>query len=75
MIRFALQSETPTAGRPVTRLQLVKWFGKFTPNCLFNLRKVRFDTSTRGNRNTGHEFGTDLSEEDRKALIEYLKTL
>jgi len=34
-----------------------------------------FDTSTRGNRNTGHEFGTDLSEEDRKALIEYLKTL
>jgi hypothetical protein len=34
-----------------------------------------FDTSKRGNSNAGHEFGTDLSEEDRKALLEYLKTL
>jgi hypothetical protein len=34
-----------------------------------------YDTWTRGNSNAGHAFGTDLSEEDRKALIEYLKTL
>ncbi|MGY3615232.1 di-heme-cytochrome C peroxidase [Bradyrhizobium sp. USDA 10063] len=33
------------------------------------------DTAARGNSNAGHEYGTDLSEEDRKALIEYLKTL
>ena len=48
-----------------------------------------FDTSIRGNSNRGHEFrkdydknkeikgviGPELSEGDRKALIEYLKTL
>jgi mono/diheme cytochrome c family protein len=43
-----------------------------------------FDTSIRGNSNRGHEFsdtkgpgviGTALSADDRKALIEYLKTL
>jgi len=37
-----------------------------------------FDTTKPGNWNTGHEghgYGTDLSEEDRMALIEFLKTL
>ncbi len=33
------------------------------------------DTAKPGNRNTGHEYGTGLSEEDRMALIEFLKTL
>jgi len=28
-----------------------------------------------GNSNVGHEFGTQLSPEDKKALLEYLKTL
>jgi hypothetical protein len=28
-----------------------------------------------GNSNEGHEYGTNLSEEDRWALVEYLKTL
>ncbi|MGY3494223.1 di-heme-cytochrome C peroxidase [Bradyrhizobium sp. USDA 4502] len=28
-----------------------------------------------GNYNSGHEYGTDLSESDRRALVEYLKTL
>jgi hypothetical protein len=35
----------------------------------------QFDTSQPGNANTGHEYGTDLSEEERMALLEYLKTL
>ncbi|MBW3571995.1 MAG: hypothetical protein KY467_12905, partial [Gemmatimonadetes bacterium] len=35
----------------------------------------RFDTSRPGNRNTGHEYGTQLSEAERMALLEYLKTL
>jgi hypothetical protein len=35
----------------------------------------KYDTRTRGNSNAGHEYGTDLNEEDRKALVEYLKTL
>ncbi len=33
-----------------------------------------FDTTLTGNHNTGHEYGTDLSEADRDALLEYLKT-
>lgn len=33
------------------------------------------DTTISGNHNTGHEFGTRLSDEDKWALIEYLKTL
>ena len=34
-----------------------------------------FDTRLPGNSNAGHEYGTDLNETDREALIEYLKTL
>jgi hypothetical protein len=43
------------------------------------------DTAIRGNRNTGHEFDDDpgrpgvigrrLSPDERRALVEYLKTL
>ena len=33
------------------------------------------DTATTGNTNTGHDYGTDLSESQKKDLIEYLKTL
>jgi mono/diheme cytochrome c family protein len=35
----------------------------------------RFDTGLRGNGNGGHVYGTDLSEADKNALIEYLKTM
>ncbi len=43
-----------------------------------------FDTSLRGNRNTGHEFSNDkregvigplLTPDERRALVEYIKTL
>ncbi len=34
-----------------------------------------FDTRLPGNSNAGHSYGTDLSDHDRAALIEYLKTL
>ncbi len=33
------------------------------------------DTAVTGNANRGHEYGIDLSEDDRWALVEYLKTL
>ena len=36
---------------------------------------TRLDTRLKGNRNIGHTYGTSLSEEDKWALIEYLKTL
>jgi mono/diheme cytochrome c family protein len=36
---------------------------------------ARFDTSLRGNANTGHVYGRDLPAADREALIDFLKTL
>jgi len=34
-----------------------------------------FDTSMGGNSNSGHEYGTKLSSEQKRELMEYLKTL
>ena len=36
---------------------------------------VLLDTAALGNSNSGHEFGTDLSHDERMAVIEYIKTL
>ncbi len=39
-------------------------------------RKLHFfDTSIPGNSNQGHLYGTDLSDAEKEALIEYMKTL
>ncbi len=35
----------------------------------------RFDTSLKGNGNQGHLYGTKLSAAEKKALLEYMKTL
>ncbi|HUR52979.1 MAG TPA: hypothetical protein VMZ71_02525, partial [Gemmataceae bacterium] len=32
-----------------------------------------FDTRAAGNRNTGHEFGTNLTDAEKRALLLYLK--
>ena len=34
-----------------------------------------YDTTVKGNANTGHPFGTDLTPDEKRQLIEYLKTL
>jgi hypothetical protein len=34
-----------------------------------------YDTTVRGNGNGGHDFGTDLPDEMKQRLLEYLKTL
>ncbi|MBR8827508.1 MAG: cytochrome c [Gomphosphaeria aponina SAG 52.96 = DSM 107014] len=34
-----------------------------------------YDTKVTGNSNEGHLYGVDLSDEDKQALLEYLKTL
>ena len=34
----------------------------------------KVDVNVRGNGNQGHNYGTDLSDEDKQALVEYLKT-
>jgi hypothetical protein len=34
-----------------------------------------FDTAGSGNSNSGHDYGTKLSDNEKRDLIEYLKTL
>ena len=38
-------------------------------------RSTRLDTRLPGNSNSGHDYGTDLSEDQRWDLIEFMKTL
>jgi hypothetical protein len=35
---------------------------------------TRFDTTVPGNGNGGHTYGTALAAEDKRAIVEYLKT-
>ncbi len=42
---------------------------------VINADRWVFNSERRGFGNGGHEFGIDLSDEDKSALIEYLKTL
>jgi len=42
-------------------------------NSKFN--KNTYDTTLKGYGNSGHTFGDSLTENERKAVIEYLKTL
>ncbi|MEA2571792.1 MAG: hypothetical protein QOI24_3793 [Acidobacteriota bacterium] len=37
--------------------------------------RFKFDTTLDGNHNSGHTWGTTLSQADREALIEYMKSL
>ncbi len=54
------------------KVQVLKSIPKnLTP---FELRKI-YDTSKTGRGNGGHTFGDDLTEQERTAVIEYLKTL
>jgi hypothetical protein len=68
----------PAAARPTT-FYVGNW--EFDPERLgFEWQSpftegFKFDTSIIGNSNAGHEYGTQLSEGDQRALIEYLKTL
>lgn len=35
----------------------------------------KFDTKIPGNSNSGHSYGTDLSSDDKDAIVEYMKQL
>jgi hypothetical protein len=41
----------------------------------FTVYGFDLDTTTKGNSNQGHEWGTDLPEADKQALVEFLKSL
>ena len=48
------------------------------PTARFGRKAFLFDTSLPGNSNVGHSgpyYGTDLSDADKWAVIEYMKTL
>ena len=34
----------------------------------------RYDTTVPGNDNGGHEYGTTLADDDKRAVVEYLKS-
>ena len=38
-------------------------------------RREYFDTTRRGKSNAGHPFADDLSEDEKRAVLEYLKSL
>ncbi len=68
----------PPAARPAS-FYVGSW--EFDPERLgFEWRSpfpsaFEFDTGVPGNSNAGHDYGTSLGDQDRRALIEYLKTL
>ncbi len=35
---------------------------------------TRYDTTVPGNSNSGHVYGTTLSDDDKRAIVEYMKT-
>jgi hypothetical protein len=43
-------------------------------SCMPPGRGWRYDTAERGNGNGGHVYGTDLSDAEKRALVEFLKT-
>lgn len=47
----------------------------FSDNSQFVYGKELFNTQIHGNRNTGHTWGTELSPNEKLAVIEYLKSL
>ena len=48
--------------------------GFISPPCAEPKQRNCFDTTIRGNSNSGHDYGTDLSEIQRREILEYLKT-
>jgi hypothetical protein len=42
--------------------------------CMPNDRGWRYDTTERGNSNRGHRYGVELRDDEKRALVEYLKT-
>jgi hypothetical protein len=71
---------TPAAARPAVFYRGYDVYdqhnvGFITQGAAAEREGARFETRYRGNGNQGHEYGVDLSDDDKTALIEYLKTL
>jgi mono/diheme cytochrome c family protein len=57
-------AELPAASAPAE----AQW------GCMPNDQGWRYDTAERGNGNRGHRYGTELTDAQKAALVEYLKT-
>lgn len=55
----------------VSNVGLAMQQGRFS----FTVETTGCDDLNSGNSNCGHEYGTSLSDQDKRALLEYLKTL
>ncbi len=74
---FNVQSKEFNPTKVGLKYDREKNFLGFTKRCGKGEQKC-YDTTMTGNHNTGHEgryYGTDLSDTDKHALIEYLKIL
>lgn len=58
-----------TAQTRAKQAQAIQW------GCMPQSEGWRYQTSERGNGNGGHLYGTSLSDSDKVAVVEYLKTL
>ena len=71
----------PAAQRPVTFYRGNDTFTKADVGFVSTVAREgadaysAYDTRRAGNSNAGHEYGTTLTDTDRDALLEYLKTL
>ncbi|MCE9599575.1 MAG: cytochrome c [Spirochaetia bacterium] len=65
----------PAAKRPVKFKTGSKTFDPGRVGFISSEGPFTFDTTLPGNRNTGHEYGTNLSDQERRALLEYIKSL
>jgi hypothetical protein len=63
----------PARGAPLARLE--DWFNPARTNDTYVPTGWRGPPDTQTRAVKGHEFGLDLSEEERKALIAFLRTL
>ncbi len=52
-----------------------KGYDRQNKPCTEDEKNTCFNTKLIGNRNTGHEYGTNLTDDDKLSLIEYLKVL
>ena len=69
----AVASVTATA-KPTKASASVK-VGFITSGAASEEAGTPFDTAKPGNSSAGHRYGTDLTPGDKRALLEYLKTL
>ncbi|WKE65309.1 cytochrome c [Gallaecimonas kandeliae] len=70
-----LLSKTRPARFPVGKVEFDPKSVGLSSQVLDSRQVSFFDTSEPGNGNGGHDYGTSLSDADKAALLEYLKTL